>query len=129
MKTIFFNTGAQYTANGQRITATLHDDGVVTFHDHDRMVTGEFECKDAALFTQGGVLAMYLHNKAPQSRRSHADAFYVGGCNNVFAEKCQWFALCENPPTTTLPHPVLGNVPCCNRCADKITRLQKVTRQ
>ena len=36
-KTIQFNTKRLYTASGQRIIATLHDDNVVTFHDVDRM--------------------------------------------------------------------------------------------
>jgi hypothetical protein len=30
MKTIEFNTGRRYSAEGQFIKATLHDDGVVT---------------------------------------------------------------------------------------------------
>jgi hypothetical protein len=29
---------------------------------------------------------------------------------------CQWFARCTNAATTTTPHPVLGNVPTCDRC-------------
>ena len=36
---------------------------------------------------------------------------------------CQWFLLCENEATTTEPHPVLGAVPICGRCADKVARL------
>lgn len=32
---------------------------------------------------------------------------------------CQWFLLCDNPATTTMPHPTLGNVPICARCAAK----------
>ena len=46
-KTIQFNTKRLYTASGQRIIATLHDDNVVTFHDVDRMVSGEyaFSCR------------------------------------------------------------------------------------
>lgn len=30
---------------------------------------------------------------------------------------CQWFLRCENEATTTRPHPILGNVLCCDRCA------------
>lgn len=33
---------------------------------------------------------------------------------------CQWFALCANETTTALPHPILGPVPCCERCARQV---------
>lgn len=80
MKTITFNTGRKYTANGQRITATLHADRVVTFHDHDRMIDGEFKlCGDR--FDQAVVLHAYDRNIASNTRRSWVDAFQVGGCN------------------------------------------------
>lgn len=29
---------------------------------------------------------------------------------------CKWFVLCRNAPTGTMPHPVLGDVPICDRC-------------
>lgn len=29
---------------------------------------------------------------------------------------CQWFAKCLNYATCNTPHPVLGNVPTCDRC-------------
>ena len=33
------------------------------------------------------------------------------------ASACQWFLRCYNAATTTVPHPILGNVPCCAKCA------------
>src|SRR4051794_17231694 len=34
---------------------------------------------------------------------------------------CQWFALCDNEAVGVVVHPVLGNVPTCQRCADKLS--------
>jgi hypothetical protein len=34
-------------------------------------------------------------------------------------EPCRWFALCPNDATQTVPHPILGDVPACDRCADR----------
>lgn len=39
--------------------------------------------------------------------------------------KCQWFTLCENDATTTEPHPVLGDVPICQRCQDTVRNIEK----
>ena len=33
---------------------------------------------------------------------------------------CEWFALCTNPTTTYIEHTILGDTPCCTRCADKL---------
>lgn len=33
---------------------------------------------------------------------------------------CEWFALCVNPTEHGVSHPVLGLVPCCDRCATKL---------
>ena len=30
--------------------------------------------------------------------------------------QCQWFLKCQNQATGTQPHPILGNVPICERC-------------
>lgn len=38
-------------------------------------------------------------------------------------QRCEWFLLCDNPAVTTQSHPVLGNVPICQRCADKYRSL------
>lgn len=33
---------------------------------------------------------------------------------------CEWFALCDKPAAGVVVHPVLGDVPCCTRCAEKL---------
>jgi hypothetical protein len=33
---------------------------------------------------------------------------------------CNWFALCTRPATTLMPHPILGDVPICSECRNKI---------
>lgn len=37
---------------------------------------------------------------------------------------CQWWAMCDQPATHTLAHPVLGQVPICDRCRAKVEALQ-----
>lgn len=32
---------------------------------------------------------------------------------------CKWYVLCFEPAIGVVDHPVLGQVPCCQRCADK----------
>ena len=39
--------------------------------------------------------------------------------------ECQWFALCSNPSDTFLDHPILGDVPICKRCFEKIETLSR----
>jgi hypothetical protein len=39
------------------------------------------------------------------------------------AAVCEWFALCTNPATSVEPHP-MGDVPICDRCADKLARIK-----
>lgn len=34
---------------------------------------------------------------------------------------CEWFALCDNIATKTITHPILGDVPVCDRCYAKAT--------
>jgi hypothetical protein len=33
---------------------------------------------------------------------------------------CRWFALCDHPAVGVIKHPILGLVPCCQRCAEKL---------
>lgn len=79
--TIHFNTGRKYTAQGQRITATLHDDGVVTFMDHTRAIDGEFTLLDIDEFTQQTVMDYYDRNLNQSSKRSWQDGMLETGCN------------------------------------------------
>lgn len=39
------------------------------------------------------------------------------------AKQCKWFALCQHPAVSVLPHPVLGEVPVCDRCIDMTMRI------
>jgi len=32
---------------------------------------------------------------------------------------CEWFALCTNTTTRVVRHPILGDVPTCERCIAK----------
>jgi hypothetical protein len=38
---------------------------------------------------------------------------------------CKWWWLCENEATTTEPHPILGNVPICDRCKKKLDKIEQ----
>ncbi|QIN94208.1 hypothetical protein PP459_gp025 [Streptomyces phage Wakanda] len=33
---------------------------------------------------------------------------------------CEWFAKCTNEADGVVKHPILGDVPTCQRCADKL---------
>jgi hypothetical protein len=39
--------------------------------------------------------------------------------------RCEWYLLCTNASTHDEPHPILGNVPTCDRCGEKIQRLKQ----
>lgn len=43
---------------------------------------------------------------------------------NLFEVVCEWFLLCENTATSLEPHPVLGEVPVCDRCHARNERLR-----
>lgn len=40
------------------------------------------------------------------------------------ARICEWFALCGRPATGSMSHPVLGDVPICDRCREKVEALR-----
>lgn len=41
---------------------------------------------------------------------------------------CEWFLLCTNEATTTESHPILGDVPICDRCKEKNAKLKGETK-
>lgn len=36
--------------------------------------------------------------------------------NETFPNRCRWFMRCQNTATSMTPHPILGEVPTCERC-------------
>ena len=34
---------------------------------------------------------------------------------------CGWFARCDRPANGVQPHPILGDIPSCQRCADVVS--------
>jgi hypothetical protein len=85
MTTIRFNTGRGYTSSGQRIVATLHDDGIVTFMDHDRGISGEYWKSDRDSFDAANVMDHYDSGDYTSGRRSWADGMARDGVNALTA--------------------------------------------
>ena len=52
--------------------------------------------------------------------QTDAGVFYDKGDGELVAVECQWFALCVNDAETTEEHPVLGSVPICGRCLNRV---------
>lgn len=40
--------------------------------------------------------------------------------NHPAVPVCGYFAFCTNVAEGTIPHPILGDVPTCQRCADRV---------
>src|SRR5262245_26411080 len=88
MQRIQFNTGRKYTADGQRIVATRRDDGTVTFHDIDRLITGELRCKATeAEFTKENVLSEYDRLQYDNTSRAWEDGMTRNGGNAYWEEE------------------------------------------
>jgi hypothetical protein len=81
MKTITFNTQRKYAAHGQIITATLHDDGVVTFMDHTRMIDGSYDSLGET-FNAAQVMRAYDSSCNLDRARSFADGMNRDGVNS-----------------------------------------------
>lgn len=83
IKTIQFNTGRKYTAEGQIITATLYTDGIVTFYDSSRMIDGGYATNTTALAEKSDdtiaaqVLRAYDTGTYERSKRSFHDGLFT----------------------------------------------------
>jgi len=84
MTTIHFNTGRAYSAAGQRISATKHEDGCITFYDHDRMIYGEIG--PGRDLTQRDVTQAYDLNMYRSTTRSWSDGMMAEGANSKWVQ-------------------------------------------
>ena len=81
---------------------------------------GRTACVTAYWQHAAGEGAATIAITGPSSIRTtrQADAAINAGREIALApQECRWFLRCSNAATTTVAHPVLGNVPCCARCA------------
>lgn len=62
---------------------------------------------------------------APRNSRFEKPARLTAAARAALAAPliCQWFALCDHPATGTISHPILGDVPICDRCSAKVEAL------
>lgn len=81
--TLHFNTGRHYTASGQRISATLYEDGAVTFFDHDRRIDGEISAENLqdVIVDKVSVLRAYDAGLYTSTMRSWKDGMRQDGPN------------------------------------------------
>lgn len=55
------------------------------------------------------------HDPDHETSPHHIRAEWWAGAS-IAGQTCQWFALCGRPATGTVHHPILGDVPTCDRC-------------
>jgi hypothetical protein len=81
---ITFNSGRMYSAEGQIITAELHEDGKVLFDDSSRHIWGEFQANDVDFIKKW----WSTHPEAFASgvMRRYDEHKYQMGCNGLTRE-------------------------------------------
>lgn len=91
-------------------------------HTDSQGVEWRFESGTDLLYAVGSEVdyAWQLDPAAPrtvETLQNAAKAFYT---EYPDVPTCQWFARCDRPAVGVVDHPMLGDVPCCQQCADKL---------
>lgn len=73
--------------------------------------------------TERGDAIIAVPADAPDDGRDHLED--IDPYADIEMVDCAWFAKCTNTAIAVEPHPVLGPVPICERCRDKIRRLSE----
>jgi len=73
----------------------------------------------------------------PQGKKGVGDDLFPDEANDEYYKElgeefpaqgsegeCAWWAGCDNEATTTEPHPILGDVPICDRCVAKLRKIE-----
>lgn len=90
---------------------------------YDALIVAEQEARVSGHFTAvientfGGVVGYTTHayDVAPEP-----STFRHHGIVAWSVPECRWFAGCENPAGGTVTHPVLGEVPTCPACVERL---------
>lgn len=126
VRRIYGNAAAELVVNGWTVdSAASHVTGVCDLElctgDHDTAwaimvaeATGRPEAAQAEREAElARSLAAVREAAVAAGRQDVADALEA-----MIVPTCQWFAGCGRPATGTTPHPILGAVPTCDRCAE-----------
>ena len=89
---------------------------------HDERLLARVWTHSASTLASYGVTERRLRNAAAKVNVDPAliERLIAAVESYRHAPKCEWFALCDYPAIGTVAHPVLGDVPVCGRCADKL---------
>lgn len=76
----------------------------------------------ALVINLSDVAACPITSLAPEHYRAAKRAgVETGAIECACGHECAWFAMCDHPATSFMPHPGLGAVPICDRCRDRVT--------